>query len=80
MSLSIWRFIVVQASSDSYDINIEGPRNAFEATVAARVPRLIYASSVAAYGYHDDIDGLLTEDMPTRGTERHALLASEGRS
>ena len=65
-------FIVVQASSDSYDVNIEGSRNVFEATVAALVPRLIYTSSVAAYGYHDDIDGLLIEDMPTRGTERHA--------
>src|SRR5581483_10515602 len=28
--------------------------------------------SVAAYGYHDDVDGLLSEEMPTRGTERHA--------
>jgi nucleoside-diphosphate-sugar epimerase len=65
-------FIVVQASSDSYDVNIDGSRNVFEATVAARIPRLIYTSSVAAYGYQDDVDGLLTEDMPTRGTDRHA--------
>lgn len=33
---------------------------------------LVYTSSVAAYGYHEDVDGPLTEDMPTRGTERHA--------
>jgi UDP-glucose 4-epimerase len=64
-------FIVVQATASSYDINIEGSRNVFEATVAAGVPRLVYTSSLAAYGYHDH-EGLLTEDMPARGTERHA--------
>ena len=64
-------FIVVKATASSYDINIEGSRNVFDATVAAGVPRLVYTSSVAAYGYHDH-DGPLTEDMPTRGTERHA--------
>jgi UDP-glucose 4-epimerase len=65
-------FIVVKASAGSYDINIDGSRNVFEATVAAGVPRLIYTSSVAAYGYHGDVDGPLTEDMPPRGTEAHA--------
>jgi UDP-glucose 4-epimerase len=65
-------FIVVKATASSYDINIEGSRNVFEATAAAEVPRLVYTSSVAAYGYHDDVAGPLTEEMPTRGTERHA--------
>ena len=65
-------FIVVKASAGSYDINIEGSRNVFAAAVAAEVPRLVYTSSVAAYGYHDDADGSLTEDMPARGTDRHA--------
>jgi UDP-glucose 4-epimerase len=65
-------FIVVKASAGSYDINIDGSRNVFEATVAAGVPRLVYTSSVAAYGYHGDVDGPLTEDMPPRGTEAHA--------
>ena len=64
-------FIVVKATASSYDINIEGSRNVFEATIAASVPRLVYTSSLAAYGYHDH-EGPLTEDMPTRGTERHA--------
>ena len=65
-------FIVVKASAGSYDINIDGSRNVFEATVAAGLPRLVYTSSVAAYGYHDDVSGSLREDMPARGTERHA--------
>jgi UDP-glucose 4-epimerase len=64
-------FVVVKASGRSYDINIEGSRNVFEAVAAARIPRLIYTSSLAAYGYHPH-DGLLTEDTPTRGTDRHA--------
>jgi nucleoside-diphosphate-sugar epimerase len=64
-------FIVVEATAASYDINIEGSRNVFEAAVAAGAARLVYTSSVAAYGYHD-VGGLLTEDTPTRGTERHA--------
>lgn len=65
-------FIVVKASAGSYETNIEGSRNVFEATVAAEVPRLVYTSSVAAYGYYDDVAGPLTEEMPARGTERHA--------
>jgi nucleoside-diphosphate-sugar epimerase len=65
-------FIVLKASSDSFDINVEGSRNVFAATVAAGVPRLIYTSSVAAYGYHRDVRGPLTEDMTPRGTEAHA--------
>jgi len=64
-------FIVVEATARSYDINIAGSRNVFEAAVAAGAARLVYTSSVAAYGYHD-VGGLLTEDTPTRGTERHA--------
>jgi UDP-glucose 4-epimerase len=52
-------------------VNLEGSRNVFEATVAAGVPRLVYASSVAAYGFHDENPQPLTEDVPPRGTERH---------
>jgi nucleoside-diphosphate-sugar epimerase len=44
----------------------------FAAAVDAGVRRLVYTSSVAAYGYHRDVAGPLTEDMPPRGTEAHA--------
>jgi nucleoside-diphosphate-sugar epimerase len=63
-------FIVVRASSDTRDINVEGSRNVFEATVAAGAKRLVYASSVAAYGFPDDVDGPLTEDVPARPNQR----------
>ena len=65
-------FIVVKATTDSYDINIDGSRNVFEATVKTGASRLVYTSSVAAYGYHRDRTGPLTEETPTRGTESHA--------
>jgi nucleoside-diphosphate-sugar epimerase len=65
-------FIVVEATTSSREINVEGSRNVFEATVAAGVPRLVYTSSVAAYGYGGDREGPLTEDDPARGTDRHA--------
>ena len=68
-------FIVVRASSDTREINIEGSRNVFEATVAAGAKRLVYASSVAAYGFPEDADGLLTEDKPARGHARHPYSA-----
>ena len=64
-------FIVVEASESSYEINIEGSRNVFEATAAAAIPRLVYTSSVAAYGYRPR-GHPLNEETPAEGTERHA--------
>ncbi len=69
-------FIIAKAS-DGSDINLAGSRNVFEAAVAAKVTRLVYASSVAAYGFHDDNPELLTEDVPTRGTEAHPYSAQK---
>ncbi len=51
------------------EINLKGSRNVFEATVAAGVPRLVYTSSVAAYGFHTENDVPLHEDTRTRGTD-----------
>jgi UDP-glucose 4-epimerase len=70
-------FIVVQASSGTRDINVEGSRNVFDATVAAGAKRLVYASSVAAYGFPEDVDGPLTEDLPARGHPRHPYSAQK---
>jgi UDP-glucose 4-epimerase len=68
-------FIVVKASGETRHINVEGSRNVFEATVEAGAKRLVYASSVAAYGFQEAADGLLTEDMPARGHARHPYSA-----
>ena len=37
--------------------------------------RLVYPSSVAAYGFPEDLDGLITEDMPAVGHARHPYSA-----
>jgi nucleoside-diphosphate-sugar epimerase len=68
-------FIVVRASGETRHINVEGSRNVFEATVEAGAKRLVYASSVAAYGFPEAADGLLTEDMPAPGHARHPYSA-----
>jgi UDP-glucose 4-epimerase len=67
-------FIVVKASAETRHINVEGSRNVFEAAVAAGAKRLVYASSVAAYGFAD-VDGPLTEDLPPVGHARHPYSA-----
>jgi nucleoside-diphosphate-sugar epimerase len=47
-------------------INVEGTLNAFRAAAAAGAERFVYASSVAAYGWHDDNPVGMTEDWPVR--------------
>src|SRR3954466_13750642 len=71
-------FIILSAGSEeSHGINLAGSRNVFEAAVAARAKRLVYASSVAAYGFHDDNPQPLTEDVPVRGTDAHYYSAQK---
>ncbi|MFA9429896.1 NAD-dependent epimerase/dehydratase family protein [Egicoccus sp. AB-alg2] len=50
------------------EINVEGTKRVFEAAAAAGVRRVVYLSSVAAYGAHPDNEVPLTEDHPVRGT------------
>jgi UDP-glucose 4-epimerase len=65
-------FIIFGSREQSAQVNLAGARNVFEATVAAERPsRLVYTSSVAAYGYHSDNPVPLTEDVPPRGSPEH---------
>jgi nucleoside-diphosphate-sugar epimerase len=64
-------FIILGSHEESRQINLEGSRNVFEAIAASKAKRAVYASSVAAYGFHDDNPELLTEDVPARGTDEH---------
>jgi nucleoside-diphosphate-sugar epimerase len=70
-------FIVLGASDATRDINLEGSRNVFQAAVDAGVRRLVYTSSVAAYGFHEDNPLPLGEDVPARGTEAHPYSAQK---
>jgi UDP-glucose 4-epimerase len=70
-------FIIMGAPEESRGVNLDGSRNVFGATVAAGVKRLVYASSVAAYGFHKDNPQPLTEDVPARGTDAHYYSAQK---
>ena len=68
-------FVIVAGEEESREINLRGSRNVFEATAAAGVERLVYTSSVAAYGFHRGMPETLTEDLPLRGSSRHPYSA-----
>ncbi len=62
-------FAIFGGREETHRVNLEGSRNVFEAAVAAGVERLVYASSVAAYGFHSENPQPLTEEVPARGSE-----------
>jgi nucleoside-diphosphate-sugar epimerase len=64
-------FVIVAGSAESEHINLEGSRNVFEAAVAAGAQRLVYASSVAAYGF-PDLDRAIVESDPAAGNAHMA--------
>ncbi len=70
-------FLIVGGREQTELVNVEGSRTVFEAAVAAGAARLVYASSVAAYGFHADNPPLLSEEVPPRGTERHYYSAQK---
>lgn len=51
-------------------INVDGTLNVFRAAAAAGATRFVYASSVAAYGFHADNPESIPEDWPTRPAAR----------
>ncbi len=71
-------FVIIGAGEDSHELNVEGSRNVFEATVSARAERLVYASSVAAYGFPQLGGELITEETPARGLDRFPYSAQKG--
>jgi UDP-glucose 4-epimerase len=70
-------FIIMGKPEESRSVNLDGSRNVFEATAAAGSKRLVYASSVAAYGFHKDNPQPLTEEVPARGTDSHYYSAQK---
>jgi nucleoside-diphosphate-sugar epimerase len=64
-------FLIVGGDRETTQaINVDGTLNAFRAAAAAGVKRFVYASSVAAYGFHRDNPVGMTEEWPTRPAER----------
>ncbi|MDQ3725104.1 MAG: NAD-dependent epimerase/dehydratase family protein [Actinomycetota bacterium] len=62
-------FAIFGGRDETRKVNLQGTRNVFEAAITAGVKRLVYASSVAAYGFHPENPLPLTEDVPPRGSE-----------
>ncbi len=71
-------FMITGAASleTIHQINIDGTLNAFRAAAAVGARRFVYASSVAAYGFHRDNPVGMTEDWPARPAA-HLFYAQE---
>jgi len=65
-------FMITGAASPEtiHAINVEGTLNAFRAARAVGAKRFVYASSVAAYGFHRDNPVGMTEEWPARPADR----------
>lgn len=61
-------FVIFGSHRETRAVNLRGSRNVFEAAVEARAKRLVYTSSVAAYGFEPGRPHELTEDMEPQGT------------
>jgi UDP-glucose 4-epimerase len=70
-------FLIFGDPAQSREIYLTGSRNVFEAAVAAGVQRIVYTSSVAAYGFHEDNELPLTEDAGPRGSEEFYYSAQK---
>jgi UDP-glucose 4-epimerase len=70
-------FVILGDAQETSSVNLRGSRNVFGATIDRGTTRLVYASSVAAYGFHADNPERLTEDLPPRGTRRHYYSAQK---
>src|ERR687893_3054855 len=57
-------FAILDASDRTRELNVEGSQRVFEEAAKAGAKRVCYASSVAAYGFHDDNPDWLTEEIP----------------
>src|SRR5450755_302236 len=65
------------ASRDTIrQINVEGTLNTFRAAAAVGARRFVYASSIAAYGFHRDNPVGMTEEWPARPAA-HLFYAQE---
>jgi UDP-glucose 4-epimerase len=61
-------FVIFGDREETRRNNLEGSRIVFDAAVGAGAKRLVYTSSVAAYGFHADNPQPLTEDVEARGS------------
>ncbi len=64
-------FLILNGSRETTRaINVEGTLNAFRAAAEVGAKRFVYASSIAAYGFHRDNPIGISEDWATRPADR----------
>jgi nucleoside-diphosphate-sugar epimerase len=71
-------FLITGAAgrATTHDINVQGTINALRAAASVGAGRFVYASSVAAYGFHPDNPVGMTEEWPIRPAA-HLFYAQE---
>ena len=67
-------FMIMGGPRETSAVNLDGSRNVFQAAVSAGAKRLVYASSVAAYGFHGDNPQLFADRGRARARQRRPLL------
>ena len=70
-------FAILGAGDDTRELNVDASRSVFEGRPRRASSGSLYASSVAAYGFHDDNPDWLTEDIAPRGTPEHPYSAQK---
>lgn len=70
-------FLIFGSAAESRKVNLTGSRNVFEAAAASGARRLVYTSSVAAYGFHASNPLPLHEDLGPAGTEEFYYSAQK---
>ena len=70
-------FIIVGGREETRADQPRGLAQRLRGGAARDVKRLVYTSSVAAYGFHADNPQPLTEDVPARGTDAHYYSAQK---
>lgn len=64
-----FKLMRLPGAKDTDKINIDGSKHVFELTAKLGIPKLIFTSSVVAYGLHADNPIPLAEKMPLRPNE-----------
>lgn len=72
--------IIMGSPQESRQVNLQGSGHVFAAAARAGVQRLVYTSSVAAYGFHADNPQPLTEDVPPAAPTRTTTRRKRPRS
>ncbi len=70
-------FLIFGDREQAREVNLTGSANVFDSAVSAGVRRLVYTSSVAAYGFHAENPQPLTENVPTAGSDEFYYSAQK---